>query len=173
MAQKTEKKGKEQEVFLGVKGNAQASRPRLTSFCWLARGAHSLAHPPPAACLHSRHSRAVASLTCHPHNLPLRPDPAVPAVPAVQLLGMKGADMETDIWKIRVQLMKPVTWIPLIWGALCAWCIVGNSWHWCRCMLLTGGTFHSIHLQACCAALRPAAPSPGRLRTWPSRCCAW
>lgn len=29
---------------------------------------------------------------------------------------MKGADMETDIWKIRVQLMKPVTWIPLIWG---------------------------------------------------------
>lgn len=58
MAQKTEKKGKEQEVFLGVKGNAQ-------------------------------------------------------------LLGMKGADMETDIWKIRVQLMKPVTWIPLIWGVLC------------------------------------------------------
>lgn len=42
--------------------------------------------------------------------------PAAPAAPAVQLLGMKGADMETDIWKIRVQLMKPVTWIPLIWG---------------------------------------------------------
>ena len=35
-----------------------------------------------------------------------------------QLLGMKGADLETDIWKIRVQLMKPVTWIPLIWGVL-------------------------------------------------------
>lgn len=49
---------------------------------------------------------------CH-----LRHLPAVPAVPAAQLLGMKGADMETDIWKIRVQLMKPVTWIPLIWGA--------------------------------------------------------
>ena len=29
---------------------------------------------------------------------------------------MKGADTETNIWKIRLQLMKPVTWIPLIWG---------------------------------------------------------
>ncbi|KAI3434883.1 hypothetical protein D9Q98_002937 [Chlorella vulgaris] len=58
MAQKTEKSGKEQEVFLGVKGNAQ-------------------------------------------------------------LLGMKGASAETNIWKIRLQLMKPVTWIPLIWGVLC------------------------------------------------------
>ena len=38
-----------------------------------------------------------------------------------QLLGMKGADgeLETDIWKIRLQLTKPVTWIPLIWGVLC------------------------------------------------------
>lgn len=36
-----------------------------------------------------------------------------------QLLGMKGADVETNIWKIRVQLMKPVTWIPLIWGECC------------------------------------------------------
>ncbi|GAB4815556.1 hypothetical protein N2152v2_002602 [Parachlorella kessleri] len=36
-----------------------------------------------------------------------------------QLLGMKGADKETNIWKIRLQLMKPVTWIPLIWGVLC------------------------------------------------------
>ena len=33
-----------------------------------------------------------------------------------QLLGMKGASAETNIWKIRQQLMKPVTWIPLIWG---------------------------------------------------------
>ncbi len=35
----------------------------------------------------------------------------------MQLLVMKGADAETNIWKIRLQLMKPVTWIPLIWGA--------------------------------------------------------
>jgi chlorophyll synthase len=32
---------------------------------------------------------------------------------------MKGASAETNIWKIRLQLMKPVTWIPLIWGVLC------------------------------------------------------
>ncbi|KAK9827242.1 hypothetical protein WJX81_001862 [Elliptochloris bilobata] len=36
-----------------------------------------------------------------------------------QLLGMKGADAETNIWKIRLQLTKPVTWVPLIWGVLC------------------------------------------------------
>ncbi|MEM7771379.1 MAG: chlorophyll synthase ChlG [Cyanobacteria bacterium P01_A01_bin.37] len=39
---------------------------------------------------------------------------------ARQLLGMKGAGTgETSIWKIRLQLMKPITWIPLIWGVLC------------------------------------------------------
>jgi hypothetical protein len=35
---------------------------------------------------------------------------------ARQLLGMKGASAETNIWKIRLQLTKPVTWVPLIWG---------------------------------------------------------
>lgn len=43
-----------------------------------------------------------------------------------QLLGMKGADKETNIWKIRLQLMKPVTWIPLIWGVLCGAAASGN-----------------------------------------------
>eukprot|EP00892_Ulva_mutabilis_P010325 jgi/Ulvmu1/7665/UM038_0094.1 len=38
---------------------------------------------------------------------------------ARQLLGMKGAGDETDIWKIRLQLTKPVTWVPLIWGVGC------------------------------------------------------
>ena len=33
-----------------------------------------------------------------------------------QLLGMKGASVETNKWKIRLQLTKPVTWVPLIWG---------------------------------------------------------
>lgn len=37
---------------------------------------------------------------------------------ARQLLGMKGASDETNIWKIRLQLTKPVTWVPLIWGKL-------------------------------------------------------
>ncbi|KAM3568171.1 hypothetical protein VYU27_009703, partial [Nannochloropsis oceanica] len=35
---------------------------------------------------------------------------------ARQLLGMKGAAETDDLLKIRIQLMKPVTWIPLIWG---------------------------------------------------------
>jgi chlorophyll/bacteriochlorophyll a synthase len=39
---------------------------------------------------------------------------------ARQLLGMKGADSEVkSIWKIRLQLMKPITWIPLMWGVIC------------------------------------------------------
>lgn len=37
-----------------------------------------------------------------------------------QLLGMKGASVEKeDKWKVRLQLMKPVTWVPLVWGVLC------------------------------------------------------
>lgn len=33
-----------------------------------------------------------------------------------QLLGIRGASETTNIWKIRLQLTKPVTWVPLIWG---------------------------------------------------------
>ena len=36
-----------------------------------------------------------------------------------QLLGFKGAGETDDIWKIRVQLTKPGTWVPLIWGVMC------------------------------------------------------
>lgn len=45
---------------------------------------------------------------------------------ARQMLGMKGAADETDIWKIRVQLTKPVTWVPLIWGVVCGAAASGN-----------------------------------------------
>lgn len=48
---------------------------------------------------------------------------------ARQLLGMKGASEETNKWKIRLQLMKPVTWIPLIWGVSCGAAASGN-YHW-------------------------------------------
>ena len=46
-----------------------------------------------------------------------------------QLLGLKGASETTDIWKIRLQLTKPVTWIPLIWGVMCGAAASGN-YHW-------------------------------------------
>lgn len=36
-----------------------------------------------------------------------------------QVLGIRGAEAVTDKWKIRLQLTKPVTWVPLIWGVLC------------------------------------------------------
>jgi chlorophyll/bacteriochlorophyll a synthase len=65
---------------------------------------------------------------------------------ARQLLGMKGAQAgETSIWKIRLQLMKPITWIPLIWGVVCGAASSGN-YRWsleyvliaAACMLLSG-----------------------------------
>lgn len=65
---------------------------------------------------------------------------------ARQLLGMKGADGgETSIWKIRLQLMKPITWIPLIWGVVCGAASSGKYiWSFesvliaAACMLLSG-----------------------------------
>ena len=36
-----------------------------------------------------------------------------------QLLRFKGAAETDDVWKIRVQLTKPGTWVPLIWGVMC------------------------------------------------------
>jgi chlorophyll synthase len=63
-----------------------------------------------------------------------------------QMLGMKGASSEkTSIWKIRLQLMKPITWIPLIWGVVCgaassgeyAW-TVENVLKAALCMLMSG-----------------------------------
>ncbi|MBI4784699.1 MAG: chlorophyll synthase ChlG [Oscillatoriophycideae cyanobacterium NC_groundwater_1537_Pr4_S-0.65um_50_18] len=86
------------------------------------------------------------------------PEPSLPGIPEVaantddrnaktrQLLGMKGAQSgETSIWKIRLQLMKPITWIPLIWGVVCGAASSGN-YVWtlenvliaAACMLLSG-----------------------------------
>ncbi|HAC65411.1 MAG TPA: chlorophyll synthase ChlG [Cyanothece sp. UBA12306] len=63
-----------------------------------------------------------------------------------QLLGMKGATSgETSIWKLRLQLMKPITWIPLIWGVVCGAASSGgytwtleNVLKIAACMLLSG-----------------------------------
>ncbi len=88
------------------------------------------------------------------------PSPLEPSIPVVdeaiaggdrggkarQLLGMKGAQAgETSIWKIRLQLMKPITWIPLIWGVVCGAASSGN-YIWslenvliaAACMLMSG-----------------------------------
>ena len=58
---------------------------------------------------------------------------------------MKDAAGTSSIWKIRLQLMKPVTWIPLIWGVICGAAASGN-FHWTAsevgvsiaCMLMSG-----------------------------------
>jgi len=86
-----------------------------------------------------------------PAQININPDPAAPLAPnrnakMRQLLGMKGAAPgETSIWKIRLQLMKPITWIPLIWGVVCGAASSGQ-FRWtlenvlmsATCMLLSG-----------------------------------
>ena len=64
---------------------------------------------------------------------------------ARQLLGMKGASGTSNIWKLRLQLMKPVTWIPLIWGVVCGAAASGNyQWRFdhvaaaLACMVMSG-----------------------------------
>ena len=64
---------------------------------------------------------------------------------ARQLLGIKGGAETTNIWKLRLQLMKPITWIPLIWGVVCGAAASGN-YHWqlsnilasLACMFMSG-----------------------------------
>ena len=64
---------------------------------------------------------------------------------ARQLLGMKGASGTNNIWKLRLQLMKPVTWIPLIWGVICGAAASGH-YEWnvdhflaaIACMVMSG-----------------------------------
>lgn len=64
---------------------------------------------------------------------------------ARQLLGMKGASSGSNLWAVRLQLMKPVTWIPLIWGVMCGAAASGHfQWQFehvgaaLLCMLLSG-----------------------------------
>ena len=58
-----------------------------------------------------------------------------------QLLGVRGGEQTADKWKIRLQLTKPVTWVPLIWGArqrlpLCSICTAPTpaTAQTCMCM---------------------------------------
>ena len=62
-----------------------------------------------------------------------------------QLLGIKGASETSNLWKLRIQLMKPITWIPLIWGVICGAAASGNfTWSVNNvlasfaCMLMSG-----------------------------------
>jgi len=64
---------------------------------------------------------------------------------ARQLLGIKGGSETKNIWKLRLQLMKPITWIPLLWGVICGAAASGN-YHWelsnvlasVSCMFMSG-----------------------------------
>jgi chlorophyll/bacteriochlorophyll a synthase len=74
------------------------------------------------------------------------PGAAAKGAKARQLLGMKDAQSgDRSIWKIRLQLMKPITWIPLIWGVVCGAASSGK-FQWsletvfisAACMLMSG-----------------------------------
>lgn len=58
---------------------------------------------------------------------------------------MKGAVGTSSAWKLHLQLMKPVTWIPLIWGVICGAAASGRfDWSLSQvgaaiaCMLMSG-----------------------------------
>ncbi|XWS43863.1 hypothetical protein CRYUN_Cryun16bG0140900 [Craigia yunnanensis] len=61
-----------------------------------------------------------------------------------QLLRIKGTAQETNKWKIRLQLTKPVTWPPLVWGVVCG--AASGNFHWnledvdksILCMIMSG-----------------------------------
>ncbi|WP_414417985.1 chlorophyll synthase ChlG [Synechococcus sp. R55.4] len=58
-----------------------------------------------------------------------------------QLLGMKGAEVESrSIWQLHLQLMKPVTWIPLVWGLIPGAASSGHfTWTWENVALILVG----------------------------------
>ncbi|KAK8947328.1 hypothetical protein KSP39_PZI006684 [Platanthera zijinensis] len=76
---------------------------------------------------------------------PNKPSEAINGSSFNQLLGIKGAALENNKWKIRLQLTKPVTWPPLVWGVVCGAAASGN-FHWSPddvaksivCMIMSG-----------------------------------
>jgi len=110
-----------------------------------------MSDPTPSPLLPDANSVEVAEQTAPSAEVNINPNTAAPlaanrTVITRQLLGMKGAAPgETSIWKIRLQLMKPITWIPLIWGVVCGAASSGNyTWTLenvliaAACMLLSG-----------------------------------
>ena len=107
---------------------------------------------------------------------------------ARQLLGMKGAETTSSIWKIRLQLMKPVTWIPLIWGVICGAAASGN-YQWrldhvlaaFACMLMSGPlltgytqTINDYYDREIDAINEPYRPIPsGAIPLWQVKAQIW
>ncbi len=85
---------------------------------------------------------------------------------ARQLLGMKDAASDEDIplWKIRLQLTKPVTWVPLVWGVACGAAASGN-FHWWNPL-----TIGQVRAQRLASPARARARHPhGRVVALPAR----
>jgi chlorophyll synthase len=70
----------------------------------------------------------------------LEGDAAVGGAGFRQLVGLRGAkdDEDLPLWKIRLQLTKPATWVPLIWGVGCGAAASGNYRWW---LFMDGVTF--------------------------------
>ena len=83
-----------------------------------------------------------------------------------QLLGIRGGERTDDIWKIRLQLTKPVTWVPLIWGVMCGAAASGH-YTWTPenvgkamlCMFMSGPLLTGTH------PATPIPPYPKLIRT--------
>ena len=85
---------------------------------------------------------------------------------ARQLLGMKDAASDEDIplWKIRLQLTKPVTWVPLVWGVACGAAASGN-FHWWNPLTIGQVRAQRLASPVCARARNPH----GRVVALPAR----
>lgn len=102
----------------------------LIACCALSDGYHisyKVVYQPKALVLGPRHS-TLRYLKTQQESADAEPSEATKS--ARQLLGIKGASENKNIWAIRLQLAKPVTWIPLIWGVACGAAASGNYHSW-------------------------------------------
>ena len=138
-----------------------------TLLALFACAAHAYVARPGPASLRARPASLSAPLTLRrssPFDDELRRETTdVGTDTARQLLGMKDAASDEDIplWKIRLQLTKPVTWVPLVWGVACGAAASGN-FHWWNPL-----TIGQVRAQRLASPARARSPSSRARRRSP------
>ena len=105
---------------------------KLALICALATSAAALAPPAPRVASTPKRLKTRRILAddviLYAKGDELEGDAKVGSAGFRQLVGFRGAaDTEDEpLWKIRIQLTKPGTWVPLIWGVACGAAASGN-----------------------------------------------
>ena len=105
---------------------------KLALICALATSAAALAPPAPRVASTPKRLKTRRILAddviLYAKGDELEGDAKVGSAGFRQLVGFRdAADTEDEpLWKIRIQLTKPGTWVPLIWGVACGAAASGN-----------------------------------------------